>query len=88
MAVEPSIPPGVPAVEAGPPAANWKTKYYLIGAIVGLSLGLLTAYLFARAAEENMKGPQPKRVQTGDALKLTLSVVTLIRQIAEIGAKS
>ncbi len=77
-----------PAVEPRATGLDWKTQTYLIGAIIGLALGLLSAYLFIRAAEENMKGEKPRKVGTGDAMKLVLSVLTLVRQIADIGAKS
>jgi hypothetical protein len=97
MAVESSDPRAALAVENGAPPTNGKTQYHLVGASVGLGLGLLTAYLFvhaaeesmsARAAEERLKGPTPKPVPTWDLLKLTLSIVNLMRQIAKVSAKS
>ncbi len=84
MAIDPTSPPGVAPAS---PGANWKTRAYLIGIILGLGLGLLSAYLFVRAAEENSSGKTPQKIGTGDAMKLTLSLLNLIRQIAELGAK-
>lgn len=66
---------------------SWKASAYLIGALIGLFLGLLTAYLYVRASEESAsKGPT--KIKTGDAMKLSLALLTLIRQITEIGSKS
>jgi NhaP-type Na+/H+ or K+/H+ antiporter len=67
---------------------NWRTKAYLIGVILGLLLGLLSAYLYVRAAQENAKSDKPRKVKTGDAMKLTLAILALVRQIAELGGKS
>lgn len=73
-----------------PPAPNrnsWKMQTYLIGALIGLAIGLLTAYFFARASEEQGKtGPSP--IRTLDALKLSVSVLGIIRQITDLGASS
>jgi hypothetical protein len=69
------------------PGANWKTRAYLIGAAIGLLLGLLSAYLYVRASEEDINQSGAKKVKTGDAMKLTLSVLGLVRQIAELGSK-
>ncbi|GAB4572098.1 MAG: hypothetical protein Kow0077_10610 [Anaerolineae bacterium] len=77
---------GGPAVKPAGELLGWKTRTYLIGAVLGLLLGLLSAYLFVRAAEES-SGGQPKKIKTGDAMKMTLSILTLVRQIAEIGSK-
>ena len=42
---------------------NWKTKVLIIGTAIGALVGLGTAYLLARTAEENNDGP-PK-IKTG-----------------------
>lgn len=76
------------AVTPGTVGLDWKTQVYIIGAVVGLLLGLLSAYLYVRAARENSRVDRPKKVSTGDAMKLSLSLLTLIRQIAELGAKN
>lgn len=84
MATNPSPPQ---AAVPGAASQNWKVRTYLIGAVVGLMLGLLAAYLFARAAEENNHSATPQKVGTGDMMKLTLSVLNLIRQVADLGAR-
>ncbi len=66
---------------------NWKKKTYLNGTLAGAFLGLIGAYLFARAAEEDsdrMAG-QPTRLQTGQLLSIMLAILALIRQITESG---
>ncbi len=66
---------------------SWQASAYLIGALIGLLLGLLTAYLYVRASQESAsKGPT--KIKTGDAMKVSLALLTLIRQITEIGSKS
>ncbi len=60
-----------------------KNQTYVIGAAGGLVLGLLAAYLFLRTLEET--ADPNHRVGTGDALKLTIAIVTLMRQISALG---
>jgi hypothetical protein len=64
--------------------ANWKTRIYVSGTVLGGFLGLLSAYLFARSAEEN-EDKQPPQVATGTLISLLLAVLGLMRQIAESG---
>ena len=65
----------------------WKTQTYIVGALVGLGLGLLSAYFFARVSEENGHDG-PSRIKTIDTLKLAVSVLGLLRQITDMGAGS
>lgn len=64
---------------------NWKTKLYITGAIVGALVGLGTAYLMARTAEENQSGPP--QISTGDLLKAGLAVIGTVRGIASLGSR-
>ena len=64
---------------------NWKTKTYIIGAVVGAAVGLGTAYLFARSAEE--RGSGPPRISTADAIKSAVGVIGIMRGIAALGDK-
>ena len=66
---------------------NWKPITYLIGAVVGLVMGLTAAHMYSRAAEENGEDGLPARIETGDAFKIGLAAVALIRQISALGAK-
>jgi hypothetical protein len=65
--------------------ANWKMRTYLAGAAAGLIIGLLSAYFFARASEENGK-ESPARIRTMDALKLGVALLGILRQITDLGA--
>lgn len=68
---------------------NWKSQVYLIGTIAGTLIGFFASYLYARAVEEdvNRSGTRPK-LQTGEAIALGLALLSVIRQISEIGSKS
>lgn len=63
---------------------SWKTRVYLIGGAVGSIIGLLSAYLFSRTAEENLDR-KPAAIPTTQLLGLGLAVLGVIRQIAELG---
>lgn len=62
---------------------NWKPKFILAGTAVGAVVGLATAYLLARTAEENRSGPP--QISTADALKVGVSVIGVVRGIAALG---
>lgn len=68
---------------------TWKAKTYIIGSIIGAGMGFLSAYLFAKeaedVAEDKDEGPD---IPPTALLGLVLSIVTLIRQIAETGRKN
>ncbi len=68
------------------PATRWTTQTYIIGVAAGLLLGLLSAYMYNRAASDygTVAGGQ-NRVQTGEVLGLGLAVLGIIRQAAEMG---
>lgn len=63
---------------------NWKTKLYITGAIVGALVGLGTAYLMARTAEEE-RGGGPPSITTADAIKSAIGVIGVMRGIASLG---
>jgi hypothetical protein len=66
--------------------SSWRTQAYLVGAAIGSILGLASAYMYTRAAEEDAERiGRPKRVQTGDLLGLGLALLAILRQIAELG---
>ncbi len=66
---------------------NWKTQTYILGGLVGLAIGILTAYFFARVSEEN--GDEgPSSIKTMDGLKLAVSVLAIMRQITDLGTGS
>lgn len=62
---------------------EWKSKFLILGTAVGAVVGLGTAYLMARNAEETEGGP-PK-ISTNDAIKVGVSVLGVVRGIASLG---
>jgi hypothetical protein len=62
---------------------NWRTKTLVVGAVVGALIGVATAYLLARTAEES--GGGPPQISTGDAIKSAVGIVGLVRGIASLG---
>jgi len=62
---------------------KWKTKVLIVSTVIGAVSGLAAGYLLSQTAEENRSGP-PK-IQTTDALKLTVGVIGLVRGIAALG---
>lgn len=62
---------------------NWKPKVLVIGAVLGAVIGLGTAYLMARAAEESRGGPP--EISTADLLKAGLAIFGTMRGIASLG---
>jgi hypothetical protein len=69
------------------PHNDWKPQVYLSGGLVGLLIGLMAAYFYARASEESAPDkPSPARIKTMDALKLGVSLLALLRQITDLGA--
>ena len=68
----------------------WKTRAYTLGAVAGLAFGLIAAYLFARAAEEEGAengARQPEKIKTTRLMSVSLAALALMRQITELGRK-
>ncbi len=66
---------------------NWRRRIFIIGGLSGTLLGFLSAYLYARAAEEDAErtGGKLPSVATRELLGIGLALLTLIRQITELG---
>lgn len=64
--------------------SGWQSKVYALGGLVGLALGLMSAYFYVRSVEEQ-QGPfaQPQAPTAGDTVKLGLSLMGVIRSITE-----
>ena len=60
-----------------------RTRILLMGIGFGALLGLVSSYLYTRGVEEN-EGPDAG-VSTAQLLGVTLTVIGLVRQIAELG---
>ncbi len=61
------------------------TSTYIAGAILGLTTGLIGAYLFNKAAKENPK-LQTSSVSAGDLIKLGMLLLGTVRQVAELAS--
>lgn len=58
----------------------------LLGGLLGAVFGLLAAYFYSRANEEEARSSgQVKRASTGEMLGLGLAALGIVRQIAEMG---
>lgn len=61
---------------------SWRNRNYLMGIVAGGILGMVTAYLFNRSADE-AADDEVSEVSTPAMIGIAISAVTLIRQIAE-----
>lgn len=62
---------------------TWKNKALLMGAVLGALAGLGSALLYIRAVEDT-GSEEPKRIGTGEALKLGISAFSLIKQVSSL----
>ena len=62
-----------------------KSRILLTGLGLGALVGLLSSYLYARAAEENADADGAEPISTGQLLATLLAVLGVIRQIAALG---
>jgi hypothetical protein len=63
---------------------NWRNKTLLIGAIVGVALGLAGAYIVIQRSEELNTLPE---VSAGDGVKVGLGVLGVLRLVADIAER-
>ncbi|MBI3242638.1 MAG: hypothetical protein HYZ49_10135 [Chloroflexi bacterium] len=61
---------------------DWRVKALIVGGIVGAIAGVGAAYLYIRNIEE--AGQEPK-LATKDAMTIGFSLVSLIKQIGNLG---
>jgi hypothetical protein len=59
----------------------------IVGGIIGSLFGLLGAYFYSRAMEDDVRqnGAQRNPVSTGEIIGLGLAVLALLRQVSEMG---
>jgi len=62
---------------------NWQTKVLITGGIIGAGVGLLTSWLLIRTSRETRGGPPA--ITTGDAIKVGITTIGLVRAIAALG---
>jgi hypothetical protein len=61
---------------------SWKVRVLIAGGIIGALLGLGAGFLYVRVAEE---GGGPKKVSTGEAVKLAIAALGVVRQVSQLG---
>ncbi len=73
----------VPVSEGG-----WRSRILMTGGLLGAFLGILSAYLYVKAAEET-HGTEaaPETPQTNDAVKLGMALLAIVRTITEWGRR-
>lgn len=71
-----------------PVGGGWRTRTLMMGGLIGAVLGLLSAYLYLRAADETHEsGTPPTGPETRDAAKLGVALLAIMRTIAEWGRR-
>jgi galactitol-specific phosphotransferase system IIC component len=71
---------------------NPKQKSMFIGAMLGAVLGALGGYLFTRGLElpheeEESRGLSLRAIPPGEMVKLLISIMAVLRSIAELGER-
>jgi hypothetical protein len=61
---------------------SWKVRVLIAGGIIGALLGLGAGFLYVRVAEES---GGPNRVSTGEAVKLAIAALGVVRQVSQLG---
>ena len=64
-----------------------KTRIMVTGIGIGALFGLISSYLYTRAAEENdnVDAGKADSISTGQLIALLLAILGVIRQISELG---
>lgn len=62
---------------------NWKTRTYLIGALVGALTGLGVALVLVKRSEEL---GEPLKLGTREGLQLGVGLLGLLRQVGKLSA--
>ena len=64
-----------------------KRRILMLGVGLGALCGLISSYLYSRAAEESgdNEGGEARSVSTGQLLAVLLAILGVIRQVAELG---
>jgi hypothetical protein len=68
--------------------SGWQSRTMLLGGIIGSLVGVSAAYLYVRASEEASADGSPRKLQTGEAVRLGVALTAIVRQIAELGGRN
>ena len=71
---------------------NPKTKIMFVGALIGAGFGALGGYLFARSATAGLEEAEESElslqgVAPGEMVKLAISIMGVLRSVAELGQR-
>jgi hypothetical protein len=69
------------------PEPEAQTPTYILGGLAGLLLGLTAAFMFRRTAADSSPDAPPVRIKTGDVFRVAMTVMLLVRQVAELGTR-
>lgn len=61
---------------------NWKTKYLLIGAVIGLLSGVFSAFMLIQRAEQKNHTPN---INAGDGVKVGIGLLGVLKMISDLG---
>jgi hypothetical protein len=62
---------------------NWQMRVLITGGVIGAVIGLVTSWLLVRTSREVRGGPPA--ITTGDAIKVGVTTIGLVRAIAALG---
>lgn len=60
-------------------------QVYIVGAVAGITLGLVSAYFFMRVNSE-IDSDKPRQIKTMDLLSLAVALIGIVRQVTNLGA--
>jgi hypothetical protein len=71
---------------------NPRTKSMFLGALIGAAFGALGGYLFARSATAGLEETEERElslqgVAPGEMVKLAISIMGVLRGVAELGQR-
>lgn len=66
---------------------NWRTRSYMLWTAAGALFGVLSGYMYTRAAAEHAErnGDKPPAPGTMELMGLALAALAVVRQVAELG---
>ncbi len=66
---------------------DWKLRATMIGAALGALAGIAAAFLFIRRSEETGEPPSIRKTDPGLVLGTGVTLLGLLRQIADLGER-
>lgn len=66
---------------------DWKMRATLIGSALGAIAGVAAALMFIRRSEENGEPPSLRKTDPGLVLGTGVTLLALLRQIADLGER-